>query len=427
MLNIRFVIENQSAVEDAMKNRQRDPKVVEQCIKSYSEYSKLKNEIEELNSERKSNSKQNGIGNNKEAIETGRKIKERLSVLEKEMNKFEEEYILNLSKIPNVPLKDVPIGIDETMNVVVEKYGKIRDFSFTPLSDHDLGEKMGYFDFKSGVNVAGSRFVYFKAEAVMLQLALTRYFFKLVTDSEFIKDTIVKNGINTKNYKAFVPVIPPIMIKNEVFAKTGRRDPMDDKYYIPNDDLFLVGSSEHTLMPMFMDRILKESELPIRMVGISTCLRRESGSYGKDLKGVLRLHQFDKAEMISISNTEEGIEEHKLLTAIERYLINSLGLPFQEMRLCTGDMGFTNLTQTDMETWMPSENRYRETHSADFNGDYQSRGLNIKYIDEKSGEKVYCYTNDATGFTGRLIKAIIENNQNEDGSFNIPQVLKELI
>ena len=213
------------------------------------------------------------------------------------------------------------------------------------------------------------------------------------------------------------------MIKPDIFAKMARLEPKDERYYIQSDDVYLVGSAEHALGPMHMDETILEQDLPLRYAGYSTAFRREAGSYGKDTKGILRMHQFDKIEMESFSKPEDSIMEQDFFVAIQEYLLKQLEIPYQVMMICTGDMGGPDARQIDIECWMPGQNKYRETHTADLMTDYQARRLNTK-LKRKDGKNEFVHMNDATVFAiGRTLIAILENNQQKDGSVKVPKVL----
>jgi seryl-tRNA synthetase len=230
-------------------------------------------------------------------------------------------------------------------------------------------------------------------------------------------------SVNNPSSKSFSPILPPVFVRPEVMKRMDRLDPIDERYYFEKDDLVLVGSAEHTLGPMHMDKVFKETELPVRYIGFSTSFRRESGSYGKDVKGILRTHQFDKLEMESFTTAENGRVEQDLFVAVQEYLLQQLEIPYQVISICTGDMGKPDFRQIDMECYIPSQGKYRETHTSDYMTDYQSRRLNTTYLD-KDGNRQFVYMNDATAFAiGRILIAILENNQQEDGSIVVPKVL----
>jgi seryl-tRNA synthetase len=216
-------------------------------------------------------------------------------------------------------------------------------------------------------------------------------------------------------------------MKPEVMKRMGRLDPIDDRYQTTEDGLMLVGSAEHTLGPIHIDEILDYKQLPLRYVGYSTAFRREAGTYGKDMKGILRLHQFDKIEIEVFSNKDNGFVEQELILAIQEYLMKQLELPYQVVLKCSGDMGTPDVRAYDIETWLPGQNQYRETHTSDYMGDFQARRLQTRYKDS-DGQKHFIHMNDATVFAiGRILIAIMENYQQADGSIRIPQILQSYI
>jgi len=219
------------------------------------------------------------------------------------------------------------------------------------------------------------------------------------------------------------------MIKPDVYVRMARLDPSqkEERYYLPKDDIYLIGSAEHTLGPLHIDEIVPEDKFPIRYLGFSTAFRREAGTYGKDTRGILRVHQFDKAEMESFTLPENSTKEQNFIVAIQEYLMQGLEIPYQVVMICTGDMGGPNYRQVDIETWLPGQNKYRETHTSDLMTDYQARRLKTK-VKRKNGELELAHMNDATAFAiGRTIIAILENYQQEDGSVVIPRVLREYV
>jgi seryl-tRNA synthetase len=274
----------------------------------------------------------------------------------------------------------------------------------------ELGEALDLIDTVRAAKVAGSRFGYLKREAALLEFALVSY--------------AVRHLVG----KGFIPVVPPVMIRPEVYRGMGRlaADQRQERYYLPEDHLYLVGSAEHTLGPLHMDEVLEERELPKRYVGFSTCFRREAGSYGKDTKGILRVHQFDKVEMFVFTKPEDSREEHERLVTLQEELVSGLGLPYRVVAICTGDMGWTDARQYDIEVWFPSEGAFRETHSASNTTDFQARGINARFRREGKREKPeFMHLLNATALAiGRTIIAILENYQNEDGTIDVPEVLR---
>ncbi|MCL5783964.1 MAG: serine--tRNA ligase [Patescibacteria group bacterium] len=390
------------------------------------DFLKLNEEKKELTTKVDNLRQQRNAAAKEKDIERGKEIKEKLGSLEEELRQKEEEYNNLLLKFPNVPLDDVPVGPDETGNKVLRKWGEPRQFDF-PVKDHvEIGEKLDIIDIEDAGKVVGSRFAYLKAEAAMLQFALINFTFQTLQDQKILSEIAQKVSPNI-NPKPFIPVIPPVMIKPEVYTRMGRLDPsvVDERYYLPKDDLYLIGSAEHTLGPLHMDQVLEEGNLPIRYVGYSTSFRREAGAYGKDVRGILRVHQFDKIEMETFSRPEDSQIEQDFIVAIQEYLVKSLGIPYQVVIICTGDMTTPDARQIDIECWIPSQNRYRETHTSDLMTDYQARRLNTR-VRRKDGKIEFVHMNDATAFAiGRILIAILENFQQKDGSVKIPEVLQK--
>ncbi len=337
------------------------------------------------------------------AVEKAVKVKTEIKEHEAAVARLERERDDALNQFPNIPALDAPLGKDESENVVLRVVGEKPRFDFEPKDYLTIGERLGIIDTKKAAVVAGARFGYLKGQAALLEMALTRFAF----------DRLVK--------KEFVPVLPPVMIKPEVYKSIGRLTDAqkDERYYIEKDDMYLVGTSEHTIVPLHMDETLGDKDLPKRYVGFSTCFRREAGSYGKDTKGILRVHQFDKVEMISFCAPSESEQEHQFLLACQEELMRELGLPYQVVQICTGDMGWTDYKQYDIETWIPSQGKYRETQSCSNTTDFQTRGMRCKYAGGG-----FAHALNATAIAmQRMIIAIIENNQKADGTFEIPNAL----
>jgi seryl-tRNA synthetase len=244
----------------------------------------------------------------------------------------------------------------------------------------------------------------------------------VLTNKETIKKIVQEFGIDTVS-KPFIPVLPPAVARTEVYIATGRLNKEEQTYKLEDDDLWLNASAEHTLAPMYMNETLNEADLPLRYVGYTTAFRREAGTYGKDVEGIIRLHQFDKLEMECFTKAEHGLNEHLLQVAIQEYLVRQLKLPYQVLEKCTADIGFPNAKGVDIEIWMPGQNKYRETHTADFISDFQARGMQTRVKTDKGTE--YAHTNDATAFAaGRMLVAIMENYQTKEGIIKIPDVLQ---
>jgi seryl-tRNA synthetase len=244
-----------------------------------------------------------------------------------------------------------------------------------------------------------------------------------LTDEDVLKRIAEDAGLGGKvNTKPFVLVMPPAMVRTEVYEATGRLDGQDVTYKLEDDDLWLNASAEHSMCPMYMNEIVDEAELPLRFVGYSTSFRREAGTYGKDMEGIFRMHQFDKLEMESFTMPEQGLNEHLFMIAIQEYLMSELGLPYQVIMKCTADVGKPNARGVDIDTWLPGQGKYRETHTADYMTDYQARRLQTR-VRRANGDVELAHTNDATALSQRPLIAIIENYQQADGSIRVPKVL----
>ena len=279
----------------------------------------------------------------------------------------------------------------------------------------------GRIEAPRGADVAGARFTYLKGDLVLLQNALHQLMLSILTSGETLRAIAQKAGLDVSP-KPFVPVLPPLFIKPDVFQRMARLEPREERYHIEGDDLYLIGSAEHTLGPLHMDETLKAEELPLRYTALTSAFRREAGTYGKDMKGIVRLHQFEKMEMESFTLPEQGLAEQNFLIAIQEHLTAELGLAYQVVMTCTGDQGDPDARHLDIETWMPGQGKYRETHSADYMTDYQARRLATK-VKGADGKSVFVHTNDATAFAGRTLVAILENYQQADGTIAVPEAL----
>lgn len=429
MLDIQFIRTNTEAVKDAVvaKNLALDVDVLlakDQeriaLLQELEELKSLKNDINELIQKAQNEAERTEI------IAKGKEIKQKTDELEPRFTSVKKEFDELMLAVPNVPSEDTPRGKDESENVVVRQKGEKPQFSFAPKEHWELGEALGIIDTERATKVSGTRFAYLKGDLAVLEFALVQFVFSVLGNEEKLKKIIDDNKLDVPS-KPFLPVVPPVFIKPEPFERMARINPRDERYYLPEDDCFLVGSAEHTLGSMHMDEVLPEAELPLRYIGFSTAFRREAGASGKDMKGILRLHQFDKLEMESFTVGEQSLEEQNFFVAIQEYLVQSLGVPYQVVQICTGDMGVPDARQIDIECWLPGQDKYRETHTSDLMTDYQARRLNTK-VKRDSGNTEFVHMNDATAFAiGRTLIAIMENYQQEDGSIIIPEVLRPFV
>ena len=399
---------------------------LDEILKLDDERKSLSQKIDTLRQERNQISAQMKNGKpDKALIERGKELKKELSDLESKLSEIEPEYLAKLKLVPNVPEDDVPVGLSEDDNEVAEVIGEPTKFDFEPKNHYEIGQARGWIDKERAAKVTGARFAYIKGDMVKLQMAIVNFVMNSLSDESVIKEIIEKNHLDGLSTKPFTLVLPPLMLRTEMYDAMDRLEPREDRYKIEGEELWLQGSAEHVLGSMHQGEIFQESELPVRYLGYATSFRQEAGTYGKDMEGIIRMHQFDKLEMESFSTKETSRKEHELFVAIQRWLIEQLRLPYRVIRKCTFDIGKPDARGIDMEVWLPGQNKYRETHTADYMTDYQSRRLNTR-VRREDGEVELVHTNDATAFAlGRIMIAVIENYQNEDMTIRIPEVLRK--
>ncbi|MCX6755711.1 MAG: serine--tRNA ligase [Candidatus Nomurabacteria bacterium] len=427
MLDIKFIRENKEIVQAGAVKKHVDIDI-EKLIALDDERLVILKEVEQLRTE--INRVSNDIGRDQDSalkvqlIEEMRIVKDEIKAKEEKLKEIIVEWQKIMLAIPNIPSVDTPEGSDESGNQVIRTWGEKTVFDFTPKEHFELGKDLGIIDTETAGEVAGSRFAYLKGDLVLLQFGIIQMCLEMLTNKETLKKIADDAGI-TININSFIPVIPPVFIRPNAQLKMARLMKPEDHYMFPNDDLMLIGSAEHTLGSMHMDKIFEENELPVRYAGYSTAFRREAGTAGKDTNGILRQHQFDKLEMEVFSLPENSMQEQNFLVAIQEYVLKTLNLPYQVISVCTGDMGFPDSRQIDIETWMPGQNKYRETHSSDSTGGFQARRLNTR-VRRSDGKIEHVHMNDATVVAiGRVLIGIIENYQQADGSIKIPEVLRK--
>lgn len=412
MLDIKFIRDNPEKVEEGIAKK--GVKVeIDKLLSFDKQRRELIKKIDELRSKKNVLS-----GRSEEAV----KVKSEIQDLEAELKIIEEKFSELMYQVPNLPLDDAPVGKNEKDNVILREVGKKPEFSFTPKDYLELATELDLIDVERAAKVSGSRFGYLKREAALLEFALIQLAF----------DTLVKEG--------FIPIVPPVMIKPEMMKamgyinkisngkfliSNGDKSREEEIYFLRDDDLVLVGTSEQAVGPMHADETFDEKDLPRRYAAFSTCFRREAGSYGKDTKGILRVHQFDKVEMFSFTKSEDSYKEHKFLLSLQEKLMQELKLPYQVVQICTSELGDPAAAKYDIEAWLPGQGQYRETHSTSNTTDFQARRLNIKYR-KKGGKTEFVHMLNGTAFAiGRMIIAILENYQQKDGSIKIPKVLQK--
>jgi len=412
MLDIKFIRQNPEIVKEACRKKQAKIDI-DLLLEVDEKKRKLLQTLEEIRAKKNKASLQirelKNEEEKKKIILEMRELDKDSGEIAKNLDESENKFNDLMSVIPNIPLDSVPVGADERSNVVLKEVGEKPKFDFEPKDYLEIAEKLDLIDIKRAAKVSGSRFGYLKRGAALLEFALINFAFDILT----------KEG--------FVPVIPPVMIKEKMMEGMGyvsREEDKEETYFFEKDKFYLVATSEQSIGPMYADEILKEDELPKRFAAFSTCFRREAGSYGKDTKGILRVHQFDKVEMFSFCHPEKSEQEHQFFLGLEEKMMQLLEIPYQVLQICTGDLGSPAAAKYDIEAWLPSENRYRETHSCSNCTDFQARRLNIRYCD-KSGKLNFLYTLNGTAFSQRPILAIIENYQQKDGSLSVPKVLQK--
>lgn len=415
MIDIKIIREQTEKVKKACQNKNVTVDIDRIVVLDASRRA-LHGQLDQLNQERKKAAQEKNI-------EQGKKLKTEAATIEANIAATEQELSALMHRVPNLPSDDTPIGKDEAQNIVLRTWGEKPTFSFEPKEHMVLGAALNLIDSEKAVEVSGTRFTYLKGDAVLLQFALAQFAFSVLTNESILQTIIKKTGLAVSPHP-FTPIAPPLMIKPDVFEKMARIEPKEERYYIASDDVFLIGSAEHTLGPLHMDETLKEADLPARYLAFTPAFRREAGSYGKDTKGIMRLHQFDKVEMESFTVADHGQAEQDFFVAIQEYLMQALELPYQVVMTCTGDQGDPDARHLDIEAWMPGQGKYRETHSADYMTDYQARRLGTK-VKRANGTSEFVHMNDATAFAiGRTLIAILENNQQADGSVRVPSVLQ---
>ena len=431
MLDIKFIRENQEKVKDGLKKKGVDLDLDKLLMADERRRAKIK-EVDDLRARHNKLSAEIAglLGTDREEqINVSAAGKRDIESSEAELRRLEEEFTSLMYKIPNLPDENVPVGEGESENKVLREVGKKTKFDFKPRSYMELGEKLDLIDTERAAKVSGTRFGYLKHEAPLLEFALIQFAFDFVRDEKNIKNIIEKNGLFV-NFKPFIPVVPPVLIKPEAMKAMGYTERGGDEiYFLEKDNLYLVGTAEQSVGPMHMNEVFEEENLPHRHIAFSTCFRREAGSYGKDTKGIIRVHQFDKAEMFVFTTPETSKDEHKLILGIEEKLMQALGLPYRVINICSGDLGDPAAAKYDIEAWLPGQNdgkgEYRETHSTSNTTDFQSRRLNIK-VRRKNGKTEFLHMLNGTAFAvGRMIIAILENYQQKDGSVKIPEVLQK--
>ncbi len=411
MFDVKILRENRPLVEQMLERRgstapldrilQMDDKRVSH-LRRINELREQRNRITGLVSREKD------PGEREKLIASNREVRDKILEEERALSDVQQQLGELLMWVPNLLSPDVPQGKDDSENVEVRRWGTPRDFDF-PIKDHlDVGEGLGLIDTAKGAKVWGTRTYFLMNDAVYLELALVRFGF----------DLLVSEG--------FMPVIPPIVVREDVLLGTRHLPFFSDQIYrIEGQGLGLVGTSEIPLGAMHGGEVLREQDLPLKYVGFSPCYRTEVGSGGRDVRGLIRTHHFDKLEMFVFDLPENSEETHEWMVSLEERIFQALEIPYRVVNICSGDLGPVAYKKYDLEFWKPSDNVYREITSCSNCTDFQSRGLNIRYKKASGGKTAYVHTLNGTAIAiGRTIAAILENYQNEDGSVTVPDVLR---
>lgn len=414
MLDIKLIREKHSIIEENLKKRNLDSRLVDNFLDVDNKLLKLKKEVDELRHRRNTLSLEiNKLKKDKrqdeveEKIAEAKKIPEKIKQGEIRLKVVEKEWRDLLFNLPNIIEKDVPVGKSEKDNKVVRKVGKIPKFKFK-IKDHvELGEGLDIIDLKKASEVSGARFYYLKNEAVLLSLALQKF------------------ALDFLGKKKFKLIEPPFMLRKKPYEGViSLQDFADMLYKIQDEDLYLIATSEHSVAPFFMNEILKEKQLPERFVAVSPCFRKEAGSHGKDTKGIFRVHQFNKVEEFIFCTEKQAEKEMKLLLQNAEIIYKKLKIPYRIVNICSSELGTIAAKKYDIEAWFPIQQKYREVVSCSNCKDYQARRLNIKYQTKKGMQYVHTLNSTAIAIS-RTIAAILENFQQKDGSIKIPTVLQK--
>ena len=417
MLDIKLIRENHELVKNNLEKRGNPvtTQMLEDLIAVDKEWRLNLTKLNELRHQRKqitieiAKLKKAGKEADRE-VERAQDIDEEITIIEKQVTQQEQKTHDYLMQLPNLLDESVPLGKDSNDNLQVKTWGTIPTFNF-PVKNHiDLALDLNQIDMERAGKISGARFFYLKNQVAQLDMALM----------SFAVEELTKKG--------YTPIIPPYLMKREAYeGVTALGDFADVLYKVENEDLYLIATSEHPMAAMYMNEVLREQDMPLKLAGISTCFRKEAGAHGKDTRGIFRTHQFNKIEQFIFCKPEDSTKLHEELLRNAEDLLQKLELPYRVVDVCTGDIGTVAAKKYDVEAWMPAQNGYREVVSCSNCTDYQGRRLGIRYREkEGAAPKGFVHTLNSTAIaTGRTIVAILENNQQENGTINIPTVLRK--
>ena len=414
MLDIKLIRENPEKINELLKRRNPDLSI-DEVIEIDVQRRKVQAQADELRAKRKKDSQMIGElkkkGENTDAVQAEVKLLgEEIKALEEEESKLDEQQKSLLLHTPNIPDETTPVGKSEDDNVVVSTWGEPTKFDFEPKAHWDLCEEKNLVDFERGVKISQSRFTLYRGKGAKLERAIINFFLDYHTEKQ-----------------GYEEILPPFMANAQTMTGTGQLPKFkEDMYKCENEDLYLIPTAEVPVTNIYQNEILSEEDLPKYMTAYTPCFRREAGSAGKDTRGLIRVHQFNKVELVKLCKPETSPMEHEKLTEDAEKMLQLLGLPYRRVALCTADIGFSANKCWDLEVWIPSYNNYKEISSCSNFGDYQARRANIRYRDKETGKVNFVHTINGSGLAvGRTFAAIVENFQQADGTILIPEVLQK--
>lgn len=415
MLDPKFIRENPDIVRTSLLNRREDVTIIDKFLELDQKRRDIIQEVEDLKKNKNELSKEignlirekNDITSIKENVS---RISEKIELLDKNLREVKEQYEDILDKIPNIPHESVPVGKGAQDNIEVKKSGKIPKFSFSARDHIELGLLNGLFDFERAAKITGSSFPLYTGQGAKLERALLNFML----------------DIHTKHH-GYKEIFPPFLVNRKSMRGTGQLPKLEeDMYKIEGEDFFLIPTAEVPVTNLHADEILKEEDLPICYTAYTACFRKEAGSYGKDTKGLIRVHQFDKVEMVKFTRPEDSMDELESLLSDAEDILKRLDLPYRVLLLCTADMSFAAHKCYDIELWAPGTNKWLEVSSCSVFSDFQARRANIKYQpSDKTRKPKYAHTLNGSGVAlARLVIALLEIHQNKDGSVTLPKALR---
>ncbi len=411
MIDIKILRNEPKIVLDALKHRNQPPEHAKSIISIDEKWRKIKKEEDDLRAERNKLGLQISEGKKQKKnvdaqLKRSGEISARIKDIAEEQKKLDFEIETILLTIPNIPDRSVPVGKDENDNPEVRKWGKPAKHSKDVISHDVLGEKTGLIDFERGVKLAKHRFSVLKGPIAKLERALINFM------------------LNAQSAKGYLEIVPPHLVNTKTMQGTGQLPKFAEELFQSNDDLWLIPTAEVPLTNLYSGEIFDEKDLPIKLTAYTPCYRREAGAYGKDIKGLIRQHQFNKVELVKFAHPDKSFDELEMLTKDAEDILKQLELPYRTIMLCTGDMGFASAKTYDIEVWIPSQDKYREISSCSNCTDFQARRANIRFRDAH-GEIRFVHTLNGSGLAvGRTLIAILENYQDKDG-IEIPKVLRD--